>query len=168
VFGFGAILALAGRAAHLEAVRQLGLLIAFHCMAEVPDASPADLRDVWRRIRHTLTSRSFLVFIGRVVLIEFSVLLLLGFGFAFIIHGLLMIAFRLSPHLAPARKIISFLIHPNLYNDFMPMYRVKSWYIPILAIRVATWLLLAGIGTWFLLTFGFCAQNFVCLLTQPE
>jgi hypothetical protein len=137
-------------------------------MAEAPDASPADLREVWRRIRHTLTSRFFLVFIGRVVLIEFSVLLLLGFGFAFIVHGLLMTAFRLSPHLAPARKVVSILIHPYPFSDFMPMYRVKSWYIPILAFRVAIWLLLVGIGTWFLLTLGFCAQNFVCLLTQAQ
>ena len=135
-------------------------------MAEGSDTSPLDLRDAWRRIRQAVTSRTFIVLIARVALIELMVLLVLGFGVTFIAHGLLMIAFRLSPHLPPARKVVSGLIYPYPISDFMPVYRVRWWSIPAMIVRMAAWLLMAGVGIWFLAQYRFSAQNFACLLLR--
>ena len=137
-------------------------------MAEETDAIPPDLRDSWRRIRQAVTSRTFMVLFARVALIELMTLLLLGFGVTFIVHGVLMIGIRLSPHLTPARKVVSGLIHPYPLSDFIPVYRVRWLSVPFLIVRVAAWMLMAGVGIWFLAQYGFCAQNLACILFRNE
>jgi hypothetical protein len=81
---------------------------------------------------------------------------------------LLMIVFRLSPHVAPARSAVSLLIRPYSIGDFLPSYPLKWWAIPAMVLRITAWLLLSGVGIWFIVRFGFCAQNFACLLLQSK
>ena len=130
--------------------------------------SPTTLRQVWADIRRGLTSRAFVVFTTRLVLIELAVILLLGFGVAFIVHGLLMIVFRLSPHVAQARRAVSLLIRPYSIGEFLPSYPLKWWAIPAMVLRITAWLLLSGVGIWFIVRLGVCAQNFACLLLQSK
>ena len=110
-------------------------------------------------------TRKFLKKAGIYLLAE-VIILLLGFSFVFIIHGLALAFLRSVPYwISPSSSLFNiFPIDVSTRSNFpVPL---TWWQVPPLVISIGLKLLVAGLGFWILISNGFCDQNIFCALLR--
>jgi hypothetical protein len=91
---------------------------------------------------------------------------LLGISFMLMAQGVLLVSFSLANFWKPAFIFTSKIVGFNDTDVEFSTLSLKWWQIPIWLIRIGARVMLIGVGVWVIIRYGFCGQNFICMMVR--